>query len=109
MGLFSRKKKYENNVSRDNEFLKNYASKINALLIYAEENDKVAAQLRELQSDFQYTVATANSGAKKYEKQIDKEYKALSAVIAQPSWDEVEVIGMIRQMRGTIVSLMSER
>lgn len=89
--------------------MKNYASKINALLIYAEENDKVAAQLRELQSDFQYTVATANSGAKKYEKQIDKEYKALSAVIAQPSWDEVEVIGMIRQMRGTIVSLMSER
>lgn len=109
MGLFSSKKKYVKNVTRDNEFLKNYAVKVNALMIYAEDNDKITAQLEELQNEFQYTVATADTDAKKFEKQIDNQYKTLYAVMSQPGWDEDEVIGMIRQMRATIITLMAER
>ena len=58
MGLF--KKKYAKNISRDNEFLKHYAVKTNGLLLYAENNAAVTAELNNLKSDFQYTVASSN-------------------------------------------------
>lgn len=108
MGLFG-KKKYVKNVTRDNEFLKEYATKINALLFYAEGNEKVTQHLTMLQEDFQYTVATPSAAAKKMEKQLESQYAALNATMSQSSWNEAEVLGMINQMRATLVALMSER
>lgn len=109
MGLFSSKKKYVKNVTRDNEFLKDYAIKVNALMVFAEDNENVTAALRQLQDEFQYTVATADRDAKKMEKEIGNLYKAIYAVLSQPGWNEAEVIGQIRQMRATIDTLMAER
>ena len=52
MGLF--KKAFQKNATRDNQFFKNYAVKINALLRYTEDNEKVTTELKKLQDDFQY-------------------------------------------------------
>ena len=43
MGLF--KKRFSKNVTRDNEFLKNYAIKCNGLTFYLENNEKVLKEL----------------------------------------------------------------
>ena len=59
MGLFGfGKKKYNKNVSRDNEFLKDYAIKCNGLSFYLEGKENVLKELNLLKDDFQYTVAT---------------------------------------------------
>ena len=96
MGLF--KKAFQKNVTRDNEFFKNYAIKINALMRYTEENEKVTKELKKLQDDFQYTVATADRHAKKNENNIEKMYDSLKATLQQPSWDEQQVLAAIRNI-----------
>ena len=107
MGLF--KKKFEKNVSRDNEFLKSYAIKVNGLLIYTDKNEKVTEELRALANDFQYTVASAKAEAKKIEKDIAKEFEALSQKFQQPDWSEDEVILIIRNLRRYIFEIGSLR
>lgn len=107
MGLF--KKKYEKNVSRDNEFLKNYAVKVNGLLLYAENNEAVTAELNALRDDFQYSVASASSEAKSVEKKIEKEYENLEGMITQPEWDEKLVLLSIKNVRRLIVDVTSIR
>ena len=107
MGLF--KKRYDKNVSRDNEFLKEYAVRMNGLMIYVEDNEKVAKELAALRDDFQYTVATDDKHAKAYEKKIDKDYKELSNLLQQPQWPEADVIMLIRGMRRYIVEINALR
>ena len=51
MGLFG-KKKYEKNMTRDNQFLKNYAIKVNGLINFTEGNEKVTQELEALKKDF---------------------------------------------------------
>ena len=46
MGLF--KKKYGKNVTRDNEFLKEYAIKVNGLQMFVDNNQKVYDELEAL-------------------------------------------------------------
>ena len=96
MGFF--KKSFQKNVTRDNQFFKNYAVKINALLRYTEENEKITEALIKLQSDFQYTVATSDKRAKKCEHNIEKMYEELKAMLQQPTWDEQQVLLIVRNM-----------
>ena len=98
MGLFSRKKKYEKNVKRDNQFLKNYAIRLHGLLDYTEAHEKVTEKLQKLQQDFQYTVATQVKDAKKFEKRINKLYDELKASLQQPNWDEQAVLLLIQNI-----------
>ena len=107
MGFF--KKKYQKNVTRDNEFLKDYAIKINARLRYTEENQKVTEALERLQQDFQYTVATNVKDAKKVEKTLADMYDALKATLQQPAWDEQAVLLSIRNMGAEIDEINSMR
>ena len=108
MGLFG-KKKHVNNVTRDNVFLKDYAIKINGLMRYTEENEKVTDALKKLQEDFQYTIATQVREAKKYESRIAKKYEALKALLQTPEWDEQAVIMAIRNLGMEIDELNSTR
>ena len=103
------KKKYVNNVSHDNEFLKDYAVKVNGLLIYAEENEKVKKELGALRDDFQYAVASASEKAKAIEKTIAKDFETLVAALQQPEWDEAEVLLMVKGLRRNIVEITSLR
>lgn len=107
MGLF--KKSFQKNVTRDNQFFKNYAVKINALLRYTEENEKVTTELKKLQNDFQYTVATSDRHAKKIEGNIEKMYEELKAMLQQPTWDEQQVVFVIRNMGAEIDEINSMR
>ena len=107
MGLF--KKSFQKNVTRSNEFFKNYAIKINAFIRYAEGNDKVVSELQNLQSDFQYTVAAANKQAKKNEKNIDNMYEELKSIFQQPTWDEQKVLLIIKNMRMEIDEINATR
>lgn len=110
MGLFGfGKKKYEKNVTRDNEFLKEYAVKCNGLALYVEENEKVKKELNLLKDDFQYTVATNDSGAKKYEKNITNDFDALTALLQQVEWDEAQALLLIRGLRRYITEINSMR
>ena len=107
MGLF--KKRYSKNVSRDNEFLKSYAIKTNGLLFFAENNAAVTAELNNLRSDFQYTVASSSSDAKDLEKKIAADFEELVAALEQPQWDEAQVLLMIKGIRRSIVNIASMR
>ena len=110
MGLFGfGKKKYEKNVTRDNEFLKDYAIKTNALLMYVEENEKIKKELNALKDDFQYTVATPEHDAKGLEKKIRKDFDALTATLQQSDWEENDVLNLIRGIRRYIVEISSSR
>ncbi len=107
MGLF--KKRYTKNVTRDNEFMKEYAIKVHGLLLYTEENEKVTKELKTMMDDLQYTVATSNSDAKGMEKKIKKEFAALTDALSQDGWDEGEVLMHIRNIRRFIVEINAMR
>ena len=110
MGLFGfGKKKYVKNVSRNNEFLKEYAIKTNGLIMYAENNETVLVELNKLKDDFQYTVASYNSDAKDFEKNIDREFTNLVTILQQPEWSEEEVLLLIKGLRRYIVEISSLR
>lgn len=108
MGLFG-KKKYDKNVTRDNEFLKNYAIKCNGLSFYVENNENVKKELDLLKNDFQYTVATDDKAAKKLEKKINADFAALTALLEQPDFDETQALMLIRGLRRSIVEITSMR
>lgn len=107
MGFF--KKAFEKNVSRDNQFFKNFAVKINALLRYTEGHDAVTAELKKLQNDFQYTVATSDKKAKKSERNIENMYGELKGMLQQPSWDEQQVLLIVRNMGAEIDEINAMR
>ena len=107
MGWF--KKRYSKNVTRDNEFMKEYAIKVNGLLLYAEENANVTKALNVLKDDLQYTVATDDSAAKGVERKIKKEFSALTAALQQDGWDEAEVLMYIKNIRRYIVEINAMR
>lgn len=107
MGFF--KRSFQKNVTRNNEFLKDYAVKCNGLALYIEENEKVQKELNALKDDFQYTVATNIRDAKGIEKKIKKDFDALTAVLQQAEWDEKEVLLLIRGLRRYIIEISSMR
>ncbi len=107
MGFF--KKTFSKNVTRDNEFLKNYATKCNALLMYVENNEILTKELCKLRDDLQYTVATDDSAAKKYEKKIKHCFETLTGLVSQPNPDEEQVLFTIKDVRRYIVEISSMR
>ena len=100
MGLFSKlfRKRYEKGVTRDNTFFKNYAIKVNGLMRYVEENERVTTALQKLQHDFQFTGPSPSKEAKKIEARIEDQYEALKAALQQTEWDEKAVILMIQNI-----------
>lgn len=107
MGLF--KKRYSKNVTRDNEFMKEYAIKVHGLLLYTEGNEKVTKELKVMMDDLQYTVATSDSDAKGMERKIKKEFSALTQALQQDSWNEADVLMHIRNIRRFIVEINAMR
>lgn len=110
MGLFGfGKKKYDKNISRDNEFLKDYAIKVNGLIIFIDDNDKVKAELNQLKDDFQYAVGSTDPKAKAIEKNIKRDFDELAAKLQQPTWDEAEVLMLVKVLRRSIVEISALR
>ena len=107
MGFF--KKRYAKNVSRDNEFLKQYAIKTNGLMIFVENNEAVTKELASLKDDFQYAVASSDKGAKEMEKKITESFGQLAAALEQPQWEEAQILLMIKGIRRSIVEITSMR
>ncbi len=107
MGLF--KRRYEKNVTRDNEFMKSYATKVHSLLMYTEGNEKITKELRAMMDDLQYTVASSSSDAKSFEKKIKKDFDALTQKLQSDSWDEAEALSLIRNIRRYTVEIGSIR
>ena len=107
MGLF--KKSFSKNVSRDNQFFKTYAVKMNALLRYTEDNETVSEAIKKVQDDFQYTVATSDKHAKKCEHNIEKMYEELKALLQQDAWNEQQVMTVLRNMGAEIDEINAMR
>jgi hypothetical protein len=108
MGLFGfGRKKYEKNVERDNEFLKDYSVKVNGLIFYVEDNEKIKKELVKLKDEFYYTVASPQGKAKGVEKKIEDEFKKLTEMLQQPSWAEDEVSLLIKNLRRYVVEVSS--
>lgn len=107
MGFF--KRKYSKNVTRDNQFFKTYAIKMNALLRYVEDNEKVTDAIERLQNDLQYTVASADAHAKKREKNIKKYYEELKAMLQQPGWNEQQVLLLVKNIGAEVDEINSMR
>lgn len=107
MGLF--KKRYEKNVSRDNEFFKKYAARVNGLLLFTENSEAVTAELNALKDDFQYTVATPDKAAKPIEKKITENFENLVSALEAPQWEEADVLRMIKIIRRSITEIGSLR
>ena len=108
MGLFG-KKKYDKNVTRDNEFLKDYAVKCNGLSFYVENNENVKKELNLLKDDVQYAVASTSTDAKKIEKKIKADFQTLTALLEQPDFDETQALVLVRGLRRSIVEITSLR
>ena len=107
MGFF--KKRFEKNVSRDNEFMKNYAIKTAGLLMYTENNGKISEELEKMKEDFQYTVASALPEAKRIEKKITTDFETLTATLQQNDWNENDVSMLIKGIRRYIVEIRALR
>ena len=107
MGWF--KKRYSKNVTRDNEFMKEYAIKVNGLLLYTEGNETVTKALKVMMDDLQYTVATDDSSAKGVERKIKKEFAALTEALQQNGWNEADVLMYIKNIRRYIVEINAMR
>ncbi len=103
------KKKYKKNVTRDNEFLKTYDVKINGLLPFVKDNEKITNALKELQDLFHYTVATALKDAKAIEKDIAKLYAELDSAVEQPELDEAFILLTINKIRKQIENINALR
>ena len=97
MGLFG-KKKYVQNFTNDNNFLKSYAIKINGLIRYVENNERVTKALEKLRDDFQFTIGTAAKSAKKNEARIDRLYDKLKNAFQTTQIDEEAVMLLIRNI-----------
>jgi len=110
MGLFGfGKKKYDKQVSRDNQFLKEYAIKVNGLILYVENNERVLTELNLLKNDFQYTVASPDKEAKAVEKSIEKDFKELTVELQKNGWDEETVMRLIKGLRRYVIEISSLR
>lgn len=107
MGLF--KKRYSKNITRDNEFLKEYAIKCNGLLFYVEDKEQIKKELNQLKDDFQYTVGSTDGDAKSIERKIAKDFTALTQLLQQPEWEENEALLLIRGLRRYVVEISSLR
>lgn len=107
MGLF--KKKYPKNEQRNNEFLKNYAVRVNLLLRFTKENEKVTKELKILQSDFDNTVATSDKNAKDNEKAIIEKFDELEKMLQEPGWNEQQVLIMINKIGAEIDKINTMR
>lgn len=107
MGLF--KKRYSKKVIRDNEFLKEYAIKVNGLLLYTEDNAKVTDALKVMMDDLQYTVPSADAAARGYERKIKREFEELATALQQDGWIEADVLMHIKNIRRFIVELNALR
>lgn len=107
MGFF--RKKLVKNVSRDNEFLKDYAIKVNGLLIYAENNETITAELRKMMDDFQYTIPSQKPEAKALEKKVKKDFDTLTMTLQQSEWSENDVSMLIKGIRRYLTEIASLR
>ncbi len=101
------KRKNERNVTRDNQFLKNYATRSTALLMYVEENEHITKEINLMIEDFQYTVPSMDTKAKDLEKKIKKEFDRLANMLEQTDCDEDEVVKSIKYIRRTINDIAS--
>ena len=97
MGLFG-KKKYVKNFTSDNNFLESYAVRIQGLLGYVEDNERIKKALEKLKNDFHYTIGTAAKNAKKNEARIDCLYDELKEAFQKPQLDEEAVLRIIRSI-----------
>ena len=97
MGWFG-KKKYTKNFTRDNTFMKDYAIKINGLIRYSEENERITTALEKLKEDFQFTIGSSQSSAKKNEETIDRLYASLKEAFQQTELNEEEILRIIRNI-----------
>ena len=90
------KKKYAKAFEKDNDFLKNFAVKISALLRYTEDNEKVTEKINKLKEDFVFTIAPPqNREVKKHQEEIERKYADLKSVLEQDEWDEKDVLKRI--------------
>ena len=97
------KKKYAKSFEKGNDFLKNFATKIGALMRYAEENEAVTAKLNKLREDFVFTISPPqNREFKKHQEAIEQKYTELKSVLEQEEWDEKDVIRRINSIGGEL-------
>lgn len=104
MGLFGFGKRRPED---SNVFLKEHAVKVNGLLVYADNNEKVKNELIQLKDDFQYTMPSPNRAAKGIEKKIIADFKKLTTMLQQPEWAEEEVLLLVKGLRRYIVEISS--
>ena len=108
--MFFSKNKRMKKVSHNNEFMKNCAVKIQGLIdLYGEENANLAKALTQLAEELTFTVPTSDPKAKAKEKNIQKGYEQLSALLKQSDWSEDEALAIIKDMRLNLTEMNAMR
>ncbi len=107
--MFFSKNKRMKKVSHNNEFMKNCAVKVQGLIeLYGEENENVAKAMNQLAEDLMFTVPTSDPKAKAKEKEIEKGYEQLAALL-KSDWTEAEAIAIIKDMRLSLTEMNAMR
>ncbi len=108
--MFGLKTKRVKKVTHNNEFMKDCAIKVQGLIqIYGNDNENVKKALNQLAEDLTFTIPTSDPKAKAKEKEIEKGYEQLSALLKQPDWTEADVLAIIRNMSISLVEMNAMR
>ena len=96
-------KKYKDKVEDTHKFLESHAIRLNAMLVYVEENETVSKKMIELREKFSFAVAPEDSKElKPYKEAIEQYFVELKEKLSPGDWDEKEVITILNNRQNAL-------
>ena len=104
------KKRYAKKFDKGNNFLKNYAVKVSAIMNLTEKSEIVTDKLNHLKETFVFSVSPPqNKEVVKCQESIEAKFDELKAILEQEDWDENDVLHRISVIETEVTMLTSFR
>lgn len=104
------KKRYAKKFDKGNNFLKNYAVKVSAIMNLTDKSEIVTDELNHLKETFVFSVSPPqNKEVVKCQESIEAKFDELEAILEQEDWDENDVVRRISIIEKEVTKLTSFR